>query len=62
MNNNNSDGKIVNLRNIDMPFLNVIAEKDDLVAPASRKTLNSALTESYDKSLVEFKSGHIGLI
>jgi poly(3-hydroxyalkanoate) synthetase len=34
---NNSEGKIIDLRNIDMPFLNVIAEKDDLVAPASSK-------------------------
>ncbi|HET7389687.1 MAG TPA: poly-beta-hydroxybutyrate polymerase, partial [Nitrososphaeraceae archaeon] len=59
---NNSDGKIIDLRNIDMPFLNVIAEKDDLVAPASSKALNNALTQSYDKSLIEFKSGHVGLM
>jgi predicted transcriptional regulator len=31
----NNNGKVVDLKNIDMPFLNVIAEKDDLVAPES---------------------------
>jgi poly(3-hydroxyalkanoate) synthetase len=45
-NNNNDDedgnGKIVNLKNITMPFLNV-AQKDDLVGPASSKALNDAL-------------------
>ena len=38
--NSNDDedgnGKIVNLKNITMPFLNV-AQKDDLVAPTSSK-------------------------
>ncbi len=40
----------------------VVAEKDDLVAPNSSKPLNSALTESHDKSLIEFNSGHVGLM
>ena len=31
----NNSGKLVDLKNFDMPFLNVIAEKDDLIAPAS---------------------------
>ena len=53
---------IVNLKNINIPFLNVVAEKDDLVAPSSSKALNDALTESHDKSLIEFKSGHVGLM
>jgi hypothetical protein len=26
------------------------------------KALNNALTESHDKSLIEFKSGHVGLM
>ncbi|HEY6535113.1 MAG TPA: hypothetical protein VIY08_04840, partial [Candidatus Nitrosocosmicus sp.] len=53
---------VINLKNITMPFLNVVAEKDDLVAPNSSKALNDALTESHDKKLVEFKSGHVGLM
>ena len=31
----NNSGKLVDLKNFDMPFLNVIVEKDDLIAPAS---------------------------
>ena len=61
-NNNNDNDTVINLKNINMPFLNVVAEKDDLVAPDSSKALNSALTESHDKSLIEFKSGHVGLM
>jgi polyhydroxyalkanoate synthase subunit PhaC len=60
--NNNNDIVTINLKNIDMPFLNIVAEKDDLVAPNSSKALNNALTESHDKSLIEFKSGHVGLM
>ena len=60
--NNNNDILTINLKNIDMPFLNIVAEKDDLVAPNSSKALNNALTESHDKSLIEFKSGHVGLM
>jgi polyhydroxyalkanoate synthase subunit PhaC len=53
---------IINLKNINIPFLNIVAQKDDLVAPNSSKALNDALTESNDKSLIEFKSGHVGLM
>jgi hypothetical protein len=60
--NNECNGKIVNLKNITMPFLNVVAQKDDLVAPTSSKALNDALTESRDKSIIEFNSGHVGLM
>ena len=45
-----------------MPFLNVVAQKDDLVAPGSSKALNNALTGSHDKSMIESKSGHVGLM
>jgi len=62
-NNENSDyGKVVNLKNVTMPFLNVVAQKDDLVAPNSSKALNDALTESKDKNIIEFNSGHVGLM
>ena len=58
---NNSD-IIINLKNINMPFLNIVAKKDDLVAPSSSKALNDALTESHDKDLIELNSGHVGLM
>jgi class III poly(R)-hydroxyalkanoic acid synthase PhaC subunit len=61
-NGNNGNNKIVNLKNITMPFLNIVAQKDDLVAPTSSKALNDALTESRDKSIIEFNSGHVGLM
>ena len=56
------NGKVVNLKNITMPFLNVVAQKDDLVAPSSSKALNDALTESKDTSIIEFNSGHVGMM
>jgi polyhydroxyalkanoate synthase subunit PhaC len=59
---NNDNGKMVSLKNITMPFLNIVAQNDDLAAPISSKALNDALTESNDKSLIEFKSGHVGLM
>jgi polyhydroxyalkanoate synthase subunit PhaC len=58
----NNNNVIINLKKINMPFLNIVAEKDDLVAPSSSKALNNALIESHDKNLIEFKSGHVGLM
>jgi polyhydroxyalkanoate synthase subunit PhaC len=58
----NSSDKIINLKNINMPFLNIVAKRDDLVAPRSSKALNNILTESHDKDLIEFNSGHVGLM
>lgn len=49
----------VNLKNITAPFLNILAKKDDLVAPDSSRALNDAVN-STDKSLMEFNSGHVG--
>jgi class III poly(R)-hydroxyalkanoic acid synthase PhaC subunit len=49
----------IDLRKIKAPFLNVIASKDDLVAPASSKALNEVIGSS-DKSVLEFNSGHVG--
>ena len=43
---------IVNLKNINMPFLNIVAKHDDLVEPTSSKALNDALTKSHDKDLI----------
>jgi polyhydroxyalkanoate synthase subunit PhaC len=53
--NNNA----IDLRKINHPFLNIIASKDDLVAPASSKALNDVIGSS-DKSTIEFNSGHVG--
>ncbi len=55
------DGNIVDLKSVKAPFLNVVAQKDDLVTPASSTALNDAVV-SKDKSIIEFSSGHVGLI
>jgi poly[(R)-3-hydroxyalkanoate] polymerase subunit PhaC len=49
----------IDLRKIKAPFLNVIASKDDLVAPDSSKALNNVIGSS-DQSVLEFSSGHVG--
>jgi polyhydroxyalkanoate synthase len=53
-------GKLVDLRNITMPLLNIYASADHLVPPAAIKPLND-LVGSQDKTLYEFKGGHIGV-
>jgi len=55
------DANVVDLRTITAPFLNVVAQKDDLVALASSNALNDVVG-SKDKSIIEFPSGHVGLI
>ncbi|HYA82521.1 MAG TPA: alpha/beta fold hydrolase [Candidatus Bathyarchaeia archaeon] len=55
------DGNLVDLKSVKAPYLNVVAQKDDLVAPASSTALNDAVG-SKDKSIIEFPSGHVGLI
>jgi polyhydroxyalkanoate synthase subunit PhaC len=55
------DGSLVDLKSIKSPFLNVIAQKDDLVTPASSIALNNVVG-SKDKSMIESPSGHVGLI
>ena len=52
--------RVVNLKNITMPLLNIYASGDHLVPPAATKPLND-LVGSTDKSLYEFKGGHIGV-
>lgn len=51
----------INLSNITMPSLNILAKKDDLVAPESSRALNQAIC-STDKTSLEFDSGHVGTI
>lgn len=53
-------GRTVNLKNIDMPLLNVFAEQDHLVPPSSSRPLNDAVS-SKDKDMIAFPGGHIGL-
>jgi polyhydroxyalkanoate synthase len=43
-----------------MPLLNIYASADHLVPPAASKPLND-LVGSEDKTLYEFKGGHIGV-
>ncbi|MDO8446841.1 MAG: class III poly(R)-hydroxyalkanoic acid synthase subunit PhaC [Deltaproteobacteria bacterium] len=52
--------KTVNLKNVTMPLLNIFATADHLVPPSSTKPLND-LVGSDDKTLYEFKGGHIGV-
>jgi polyhydroxyalkanoate synthase len=53
-------GKTVNLKKIRCPVLNLIAEKDHLVPPASSMVLED-LISSKDKETIVFPTGHIGL-
>ncbi|HET6515719.1 MAG TPA: class III poly(R)-hydroxyalkanoic acid synthase subunit PhaC [Thermodesulfovibrionales bacterium] len=52
--------KVVNLKNITMPLLNIYASADHLVPPAATKPFNDLVGTS-DKTLYEFKGGHIGV-
>lgn len=52
--------KVVNLGSISMPLLNIYASADHLVPPAATKPLND-LVGTTDKTLYEFKGGHIGV-
>jgi len=53
-------GRAVDLRNIEVPILNIYAEQDHLVPPASSKAL-AGLTGSDDYSELSFRGGHIGI-
>lgn len=53
-------GREVDLKQITMPLLNVFAEQDHLVPPASSRPLNEAVG-SRDKEMISFPGGHIGI-
>jgi polyhydroxyalkanoate synthase len=53
-------GRTVDLKQIDMPLLNIYAMQDHLVPPAASKALEG-LTGSPDYSTHEFQGGHIGI-
>ena len=54
------DGKKINLKNITMPLLNVMAEFDHLVPNDASKPLMDAVSSS-DKETLVFPTGHIGI-
>lgn len=49
----------IDLSKIKQPYLNIIAKRDDLVAPESSRAINEVIG-STDKSIIEFDSGHVG--
>ena len=51
----------INLSNINVPILNVVAEADHLVTPDCSISLND-LVSSSEKSLMKFPTGHVGLV
>lgn len=53
-------GRRVDLKNIEMPLLNIFAEQDHLVPPSASRPLNDAVS-SKDKQMLSFSGGHIGL-
>jgi polyhydroxyalkanoate synthase len=53
-------GRQVNLKNIDMPVLNIYAEQDHLVPPSSSKDLKKYIS-SKDVTTRSFPVGHIGM-
>ncbi len=53
-------GKKINLKNITMPLLNVMAETDHLVPNDASIPLNDAVS-SEDKETLIFPTGHIGI-
>ncbi len=52
--------KVVDLKDITMPLLNIYASADHLVPPSATKPLND-LVGTEDKTLYEFKGGHAGV-
>lgn len=54
------NGKTINLKNINMPLLNVMAQYDHLVSNDQSIPLNDAVS-STDKELLIFPTGHIGI-
>ncbi len=53
-------GERVDLANIDMPVLQIVAEYDHLIPPEASKPFNDAIA-STDTEVLEFATGHIGM-
>jgi polyhydroxyalkanoate synthase len=54
------NGETINLKNINMPLLNVMAQYDNLVSNDQSVPLNDAVS-STDKGLLVFPTGHVGI-
>jgi polyhydroxyalkanoate synthase subunit PhaC len=52
---------IIDLKKINVPLLNIVAEEDHLVSPECSVPLNEVVS-SEDKRLIRFHTGHVGLI
>ncbi len=53
-------GERVDLENIEMPVLQIVAEYDHLIPPNASKPFNDAIA-SEDTEILEFPTGHIGM-
>ncbi|AWB27731.1 class III poly(R)-hydroxyalkanoic acid synthase subunit PhaC [Halococcoides cellulosivorans] len=53
-------GEHVDIDNIDMPLLQIVAEYDHLVPPSASKPFND-LVASEDVETIEYSTGHVGL-
>ena len=54
------DGNIINLKNVNIPLLTIVAEKDDLVSPESTLEVNN-YTSSKEKKTIRAPGGHVAL-
>ncbi|SFC37423.1 polyhydroxyalkanoate synthase [Halobiforma haloterrestris] len=54
------DGKHVDIENIDVPVLQIVAEYDHLIPPGASKPFNEAIPAE-DTEIMEFATGHIGM-
>ncbi|MXV62434.1 class III poly(R)-hydroxyalkanoic acid synthase subunit PhaC [Natronorubrum sp. JWXQ-INN-674] len=54
------NGEHVDLTNIDMPVLQIVAEYDHLIPPEASKPFNDVIS-SNDTQIMEFATGHIGM-
>lgn len=52
--------KLVDLKRITMPILNIVGGEDDLVPPESSRNITTKVPSS-DSRLIEFPTGHVGL-
>ncbi|RQG97673.1 class III poly(R)-hydroxyalkanoic acid synthase subunit PhaC [Natrarchaeobius chitinivorans] len=54
------NGEHVDLANVDMPVLQIVAEYDHLIPPGASKPFNEVIP-SEDTEIMEFPTGHIGM-
>ena len=54
------DKNLIDLKKINMPVLNIVGTRDDLVSAESSRTITKVIS-SKDKKTLEFPTGHVGL-